>query len=152
MTAAPSGDKSQSPLHALSEGERPMRNKPQMTLEDAYKIAEAVRAAAAKRNGSAGTIAIVDSGGHLLYLGHALENFVDGVGGPADPAILPGLADLARASQGLRVVEMAHLLRPQGDRQAVDVLLHVQPWDPDQGWSPQAPGQAATAVTDTESK
>jgi uncharacterized protein GlcG (DUF336 family) len=45
-----------------------VRNKPQMTLEDAYKIAEAARAAAAKRNGSAGTIAIVDSGGHLLYL------------------------------------------------------------------------------------
>ena len=45
-----------------------MRNKPQMTLEDAYKIADAARGAAAKRNGSAGTIAIVDSGGHLLYL------------------------------------------------------------------------------------
>lgn len=77
-------------------------------------------------------------GGHLLYLGHALENFVYGVGGPSDPAILPGLADLARASQGLRVVELAHLLRPQGDRQAVDVLLHVQPWDPDQGSTRQA--------------
>lgn len=45
-----------------------MRTKPQMTLEDAYKIADAVRTAAAQRNGSAGTIAIVDSGGHLLYL------------------------------------------------------------------------------------
>ena len=45
-----------------------MRSKPQMTLEDAYKIANAARAAAAKRNGSAGTIAVVDSGGHLLYL------------------------------------------------------------------------------------
>jgi uncharacterized protein GlcG (DUF336 family) len=45
-----------------------MRNKPQMTLEDAYKIAEAVRAAAAKRKAGAATIAIVDSGGHLLYL------------------------------------------------------------------------------------
>ncbi|MEA2948163.1 MAG: glc operon protein GlcG [Alphaproteobacteria bacterium] len=44
-----------------------MRNKPQMTLEDAYKIADAVRAAAAKLN-RAGTIAVVDSGGHLLYL------------------------------------------------------------------------------------
>jgi glc operon protein GlcG len=44
-----------------------MRTKPQMTLEDAYKIAAAVRAAAAKRNGAA-TIAIVDGGGHLLYL------------------------------------------------------------------------------------
>ena len=45
-----------------------MRSKPQMTLEDAYRIADAARNAAAKRNGSAGTIAIVDSGGHLLYL------------------------------------------------------------------------------------
>ena len=50
------------------EGEPAMRNKPQMALEDAYKIAEAVRAAAAKRDGHAATIAIVDSGGHLLYL------------------------------------------------------------------------------------
>jgi glc operon protein GlcG len=50
------------------ENEPAMRNKPQMTLEDAYKIAEAARAAAAKRNGRAGTIAVVDSGGHLLYL------------------------------------------------------------------------------------
>jgi glc operon protein GlcG len=45
-----------------------MRTKPQMTLEDAYKIAEAVRAAAATRKGGAATIAIVDGGGHLLYL------------------------------------------------------------------------------------
>jgi glc operon protein GlcG len=44
-----------------------MRTKPQMTLEDAYKIADAVRAATAKLN-RAGTIAVVDSGGHLLYL------------------------------------------------------------------------------------
>ena len=72
-------------------------------------------------------------GGHLLYLGHALENFVYGVGGPADPAILPGAADLARASQGMRVVELTHLLRPQGDRQTVDILLHTEPWDPDLG-------------------
>jgi glc operon protein GlcG len=44
-----------------------MRNKPQMTLEDVYKIAAAVRTEAAKRT-LAGTIAIVDSGGHLMYL------------------------------------------------------------------------------------
>lgn len=68
-------------------------------------------------------------GGHLLYLGHAVENFVYGIGGPADPAILPSIADLARASRGMRVIELAHLLRPQGDRDAVDVLLHTQPWD-----------------------
>jgi SAM-dependent methyltransferase len=72
-------------------------------------------------------------GGHLLYLGHALENFVYGVGGPADPAILPGIADLARASQGMRVVELTHLLRPQGDRRAIDILLHAEPWGPDPG-------------------
>ena len=68
-------------------------------------------------------------GGHLLYLGHALENFVHGVGGPPDPAILPGVADLARASQGMQVVELAHLSRPHGDDQAIDILLHTQPWD-----------------------
>ena len=44
-----------------------MRHKPQMTLDDVYRIADAVRNAAAKRK-LAGTIAIVDSGGHLLYL------------------------------------------------------------------------------------
>lgn len=67
--------------------------------------------------------------GHLLYLGHAAENFVYGVGAPADPAVLPGISDLARASQGMRVVELAHLLRGQGDRQAVDIILHARPWD-----------------------
>ncbi len=67
--------------------------------------------------------------GHLLYLGHAQENFVYGVGGPADPAILPSVVDLARASQGMRVLELAHLLRPQGNRQTVDIILHAQPWD-----------------------
>ena len=71
-------------------------------------------------------------GGHLLYLGHALENFVYGVAGPADPAILPGVADLARASQGMRVTELAHLIRPLGDRQAIDILLHAELWDTDQ--------------------
>lgn len=70
-------------------------------------------------------------GGHLLYLGHALENFVYGVAGPADPAILPGVADLARASQGMRVTELAHLIRPLGDRQAIDILLHAELWDTD---------------------
>jgi glc operon protein GlcG len=44
-----------------------MRNKPQMTLDDAYRIAEAARLEAAKR-GLAATIAIVDGGGHLIYL------------------------------------------------------------------------------------
>ena len=44
-----------------------MRSKPRLTLDDVYKIAEAARAEAAKLK-LAGTIAIVDDGGHLLFL------------------------------------------------------------------------------------
>jgi uncharacterized protein GlcG (DUF336 family) len=44
-----------------------MRSKPRLTLEDVYKIAEAARAEGAKLK-LAGTIAIVDDGGHLLFL------------------------------------------------------------------------------------
>ena len=82
-------------------------------------------------------------GGHLLYLGHALENFVHGVGGPPDPAILPGIADLARASQGMQVVELAHLSRPHGDDQAIDILLHTQPWDRPAESAPAPPAAMA---------
>ncbi|MFL6797208.1 MAG: GlcG/HbpS family heme-binding protein [Xanthobacteraceae bacterium] len=44
-----------------------MRSKPQLTVDDAYRIAQAVRNEASKRK-LAATIAVVDSGGHLLYL------------------------------------------------------------------------------------
>lgn len=44
-----------------------MRNRPQLTLADAQAIAAAARACAQKK-GLEGTIAIVDFGGHLLYL------------------------------------------------------------------------------------
>ena len=44
-----------------------MRNKPQLTLQDAQMLAAASRATAAKK-GFEATIAIVDTGGHLLYL------------------------------------------------------------------------------------
>jgi len=43
------------------------RNKPQLTLQDAQMLAAAARATAAQK-GLEATIAIVDSGGHLLYL------------------------------------------------------------------------------------
>jgi SAM-dependent methyltransferase len=73
-------------------------------------------------------------GGRLLYIGHARENHTRGTGGPSDPAVLPDIEDLARAAQGTRVRELAHLLRPQADTQAVDILLHIQSWDtPDHG-------------------
>lgn len=68
-------------------------------------------------------------GGRLLYLGHALENLTHGVGGPPDPSVLPDIDDLARAASGMRVHELAHLIRPQGEGQAIDVLLHAQPWE-----------------------
>lgn len=67
-------------------------------------------------------------GGHLLYLGHSLENSMFGVGGPADRAVLSDLADLARAARGLRVLELAHLVSRGGGRQSIDVLLHAVPW------------------------
>jgi len=44
-----------------------MRNKPQLTLQDAQTLAAAAREYARKL-GLEGTIAIVDFGGHLLYL------------------------------------------------------------------------------------
>jgi glc operon protein GlcG len=44
-----------------------MRNKPQLTLQDAQALAAAARAAA-RDKGLEATIAIVDTGGHLLYL------------------------------------------------------------------------------------
>lgn len=67
-------------------------------------------------------------GGHLVYLGHAAENLRRGVGGPQDPSILPGIADLAPAAEGLEVLSLRHDLRPAGRATAVDVLLHARTW------------------------
>jgi uncharacterized protein GlcG (DUF336 family) len=44
-----------------------MRHKPRLTLADVYRMADAARTQAAKKN-LEGTIAIVDDGGHLLFL------------------------------------------------------------------------------------
>jgi glc operon protein GlcG len=44
-----------------------MRNKPQLTIDDTFRMAAAARAAAAKKN-LEGTIAIVDFSGALMYL------------------------------------------------------------------------------------
>ena len=67
-------------------------------------------------------------GGHLVYLGHAAENLRRGVGGPQDPTLLPGVADLARGAEGLEVISLRHDLRPAGKATAVDVLLHARAW------------------------
>ena len=68
-------------------------------------------------------------GGHLVYLGHAAENLARGVGGPQDPTVLPGVADLARGAEGLEVLSLRHDLRPAGRATAVDVLLHARAWE-----------------------
>lgn len=67
-------------------------------------------------------------GGHLVYLGHAAENLRRGVGGPQDPTVLPGIADLAPGAEGLEVISLRHDLRPAGKATAVDVLLHARAW------------------------
>lgn len=56
-----------------------MRNKPQLTLDDAYRMAKAAQAEAKRRNRE-GTIAIVDFSGALIYLerpDHQSPNSVD---------------------------------------------------------------------------
>ena len=67
-------------------------------------------------------------GGHLVYLGHAAENLRRGVGGPQDPTVLPGIADLAPGARELEVISLRHDLRPAGKATAVDVLLHARAW------------------------
>ncbi len=67
-------------------------------------------------------------GGRLLYLGHSIENYHRGVGGPPDPAILPSATDLVFAAAGLQIVALEHVLHPQGDGIAVDLLLDASPW------------------------
>lgn len=67
--------------------------------------------------------------GHLVYLGHAAENFKSGVGGPPDPSVLPDIATLARGAADLQTISLRHDLRPVGKSTAIDVLLHVKTWD-----------------------
>jgi SAM-dependent methyltransferase len=68
-------------------------------------------------------------GGRLLYVGHARTNLELGYGGPSDPAVLSEIADLATAAEGLRVRELAHLLRPTQAGDAIDILLDATPWE-----------------------
>ncbi|EHR53067.1 methyltransferase family protein [Saccharomonospora marina XMU15] len=67
-------------------------------------------------------------GGRLLYLGHARENHERGVGGPPNPRVLPGVADLALAAEGLRVDSLHHVLRDTGNGTAIDVVLDARTW------------------------
>jgi uncharacterized protein GlcG (DUF336 family) len=49
------------------KGQGPMRQKPHLTLQDVHRMAAAAREAGKARDRE-GTIAIVDFGGHLMYL------------------------------------------------------------------------------------
>jgi glc operon protein GlcG len=63
--ARPAIAKSTKPTRLI--GENQMRTKPCLTLEDAHKMVAACRKAGAKKKMEP-TVAVVDAGGHLLYL------------------------------------------------------------------------------------
>jgi SAM-dependent methyltransferase len=66
-------------------------------------------------------------GGHLIYLGHAPLDGVDGGrGGPHGD--FPGIPDLARACEGMRIDELAHVVRSHVETTTVDVVLHARNW------------------------
>lgn len=72
-------------------------------------------------------------GGLLAYVGHARENLARGRGGPQDEAVLPTVAQLAAAAEGLQVHDLCHVLRPaEGERAAIDVRLVAGPWGSEQ--------------------
>jgi len=68
-------------------------------------------------------------GGRLLYLAHSRSNLTYGAGGPSDAAVLPDVLDLARASAGLRVAELAHRVRQRDAGLAVDIVLDAHTWN-----------------------
>ncbi|MGQ0844155.1 MAG: class I SAM-dependent methyltransferase [Sporichthyaceae bacterium] len=80
--------------------------------------------------------------GRLLYVGHSRTNFTRGFGGPSDPDVLIEIAELASAAEGLRVRELAHLLRDTDAGPAVDIVLDASPWHGD-GEGPQPGSKAA---------
>lgn len=68
-------------------------------------------------------------GGHLIYLGHAHLDGVDGGRGEPAHGDFPGIADLAGACEGMRIDELAHVVRSHVDTTTtVDVVLHARNW------------------------
>jgi SAM-dependent methyltransferase len=74
----------------------------------------------------------VAPGGTLLIVGHDTTNLTDGVGGPQDPAVLFGAADVVADLDGteLTVRRAEAVRRPvagvHGDRTAVDALVRAE--------------------------
>ena len=62
-------------------------------------------------------------GGHLVVVGHALRNLVDGVHGPKDPAHLQTEPLLRAGAEGLVVERLEEVLRPDEGGTVVELLL-----------------------------
>lgn len=60
--------------------------------------------------------------GRIVYLGHARDNLAYGVGGPRSPEVLPTVASLASALDGMEVLSLRHVVRPTAAGDAYDVL------------------------------
>jgi 2-polyprenyl-3-methyl-5-hydroxy-6-metoxy-1,4-benzoquinol methylase len=88
-------------------------------LPAAARTDAVVRAASALRRG-----------GTLLVVGHDITNLTDGIGGPQDPALLYGPADVTADLAGLEIVRAERILRPvdvDGElRNAIDVLVRAR--------------------------
>lgn len=71
----------------------------------------------------------VAPGGALLFIAHALDNLVHGVGGPQSPAVLytPDQIAALAAGAGLTVERAEHVLRPvetaDGTKDAIDLVV-----------------------------
>lgn len=62
-------------------------------------------------------------GGHLVVVGHALRNLVDGVHGPRDPAHLQTEQGLRAGAEGLVVERLEEVLRPDEGGTVVERVL-----------------------------
>jgi SAM-dependent methyltransferase len=86
--------------------------------------------AAARTDAFVRAASAVRRGGTLLVVGHDITNLTDGVGGPQDPALLYGPADICADLAGLEIVKAERVLRPvtvDGEvRNAIDVLVRAR--------------------------
>lgn len=65
----------------------------------------------------------LEPGGHLVLIGHDLDNLERGVGGPQEPAVLHTVAALRAAAGDLTIELCDQVLRPVGDAHAIDAVL-----------------------------
>jgi 2-polyprenyl-3-methyl-5-hydroxy-6-metoxy-1,4-benzoquinol methylase len=86
--------------------------------------------AAARTNAFVRAASGLRPGGTLLVVAHDITNLTDGVGGPQDPAVLYGPADICADLTGLEIVKAERVLRPvtvDGEvRSAIDVLVRAR--------------------------